>query len=147
MAHKWQSRNSSPGHSPSHDALCHKEPIPPSRPQLGGSGAFQGKKRDRKERQDEEGEGFWKGKNQLWRSTFHRLCSSVTQQGPSLHCFVGTWWVKWQDPRDLSLVLHKLRSLHCVRKWKLQPPRLLSSTHADSQNVLPPGGAQGRLSH
>lgn len=73
--------------------------------------------------------------------------ASVIQQGPSPHCFMGAWWVKWQDPRDLSLVLHKLRSLYCVRKWKLQPPRLLSSTHADSQNLLPPGGAQGRLCH
>lgn len=42
---------------------CHKEPIPPSRPQLGGSGAFLEKKRDRTERQDKDGEGFWKGKN------------------------------------------------------------------------------------
>lgn len=61
MAHKRQSRNSSPGHGPSHDAMHHKEPIPPSRPQLGGFGAFQGKKRDRRERQDEEGEDSGKG--------------------------------------------------------------------------------------
>ena len=147
MAHKWQSRNSSPGHGPSCDAMCHKEPIPLSRPQLGGSGAFQRKKRNRKERQGEEGEGFWKGRNQLRRGTFHRLCSSVIRRGPSPHCFMGAWWVKWQDPRGLSSALHKLRSLYCVRKWKLQPPRLLPSTLADSQNSLPPSAAQGRPSH